>query len=216
MLFLRTVLEEKGPEKIQFPKAKNAFIYNLPYEPENEYIYEIFNKNKAGEFLKKEIEDMGWRYSEIDALYYLLYLPLFIFRSLPLSLSGRIKPYVYIVFASISKQAEEISNHFVITRFDYLAKVGEMINEEGGVREIYNFKSRLNSFIEKFKKDQVVIGYKLIFRFLGKMLSEGNIDFIFLHSLLRKEINQKKKDNKIPYFTGYKYLNAFLKAKREV
>ena len=39
MLFLRSVVEEKGPQKISFPAVKNAFIYILPYDPENVRAY---------------------------------------------------------------------------------------------------------------------------------------------------------------------------------
>ncbi|MGC8754687.1 MAG: hypothetical protein ACP5K0_05535 [Thermosulfidibacteraceae bacterium] len=213
MLFLRTVVEEKGPHKIPFPQAKNAYIYLLPYD-NNEDIYKIFEKEKAEEFLKNELQNQGWRFKELDALNYLLSLPLFVYRNLPISLGGKIKPSIYIIFADKSKQAEEICESFIVTRFDYLGIVGKLINEKGGIKEVYNFQKRLLTFVDKFKKEQKVNGYKLIFRFIGKILSEGEIDFTFLHSILRREITHSGKE-KI-YLSGYNYLNAFLEAKKEV
>jgi hypothetical protein len=214
MLFLRTVIEEKGPQKIPFPAVKNAFIYILPYDPENEKIYEMMDKNKAEEFLRKELETEKWKFKEeLNALNYLLSLPYFIYKNLPYSLTGKIKPSIYIIFADIyNKQAEEIHDYFVVTRFDYLSIVGECVNKYGGIKEIYKFQERLTAFVNKFKQDQKINGYKLIFRFIGKMLTDGEIDFTFLRSILRKEIIQEKN----VYIGGYKYLKAFLEAKKEV
>jgi len=217
MLLLRTVVEEKGPQKIYFPAVKNAFIYILPYDPENEKIYEIMDKNKAEEFLKEELENVGRQFKKLDALNYLLSLPYFIYKNLPYSLTGKFKPSIYIVFADIyKKQAEEIHDYFVVTRFDYLSIVGERVYEYGGVKEIYKFQERLETFVNKFKPDQKINGYKLIFRFIGKMLTDGEIDFTFLHSILRKEIIQAKGEGENVYIGGYKYLKAFLEAKKEV
>jgi len=211
MLFLRTVIAGKGPEKIPFPQAKNAFIYTLPYDPENKIIYEVFEKKKAEKFLEKEFELMGRKSLEkVDALNYLLCLPLIVFESRAISLSGKLKPSLYIIFASKGGQVEEVSNHFVVTRFDYLAKVGEILHREGRIKPVLDFKERLSCFVEKFKGEQKTTGFKIIFRFFGKMLSNGEIDFTFLHSLLRKEITQKKEVR----LSGYKYINAFLKAKK--
>jgi hypothetical protein len=213
MLFLRTVIEEKGPQKIPFPAVKNAFIYILPSDPENEKFYEMMDKNKAEEFLRKELETEKWKFKEeLNALNYLLSLPYFIYKNLPYSLTGKIKPSIYIIFADIyKKQAEEIHNYFVVTRFDYLSIVGKFINEYGGIKEIYEFQKRLEYFVNKSKPDQKINGYKLIFRFIGRILTDGEIDFTFLHSILRKEIIQEKR-----YIGGYKYLKAFLEAKKEV
>jgi hypothetical protein len=217
MLFLRTVVEEKGPQKIPFPAVKNAFIYILPYDPENERIYELMDKNKAEEFLKKELEAEKWKFKALNALNYLLSLPYFIYKSLPYSLTGKIKPSIYIIFADIyKKQAEEIHDYFVVTRFDYLSIVGERVNKYGGIKEIYKFQERLTAFVNKFKADQKINGYKLIFRFIGRILTNGEIDFTFLHSILRKEIMQEKREGKNVYIGGYKYLKAFLEAKKEV
>jgi hypothetical protein len=222
MLFLRSVVEEKGPQKIPFPAVKNAFIYILPYDPENESIYKIMDKNKAEEFLKKELESEKWKFKELNALNYLLSLPYFIYDNLPRSLTGKIKPSIYVIFASSMKQAEEIHDYFVVTRFDYLNIVGERIYEYGGIKEIYKFQERLMAFVNKFKADQKINGYKLIFRFIGRILTNGEIDFTFLHSILRKEIMEKKrkrdkkKEEDNIYIGGYKYLKAFLEAKKEV
>ena len=215
MFFLRTVIEEKGPQKIPFPAVKNAFIYILPYDPENERIYEMMDKNKAEEFLRKELENIRWKFKELNALNYLLSLPYFIYKNLPYSLTGKFKPSIYIVFADIyKKQAEEIHDYFVVTRFDYLSIVGELVNEYGGVKEIHKFQERLVAFVNKFKADQKINGYKLIFRFIGRILTNGEIDFTFLHSILRKEIIKEKREGKNVYIDGYKYLRAFLEAKR--
>jgi hypothetical protein len=216
MLFLRSVVEEKGPQKIPFPAVKNAFIYILPYDPENESIYKIMDKNKAEEFLKKELESEKWKFKELNALNYLLSLPYFIYDNLPRSLTGKIKPSIYVIFASSMKQAEEIHDYFVVTRFDYLNIVGERIYEYGGIKEIYKFQERLMAFVNKFKADQKINGYKLTFRFIGRILTDGEIDFTFLHSILRKEIMQEKREGKNVYIGGYKYLKAFLEAKKEV
>ncbi|MDF2953876.1 MAG: hypothetical protein OD816_001121 [Thermodesulfobacterium sp.] len=217
MLLLRTVIEEKGPQKILFPAVKNAFIYILPYDPGNEKIYEIINKNKVEKFLKEELESEGWKFKELSALNYLLSIPYFIYKNLPYSLTGKIKPSIYVIFADIyRKQAEEIHDYFVVTRFDYLSRVGNLINKYGGIKEIYKFQERLNSYVSKFKAEQKINGYKLLFRFIGKMLMDGKIDFTFLHSILRKEIMDKKREGKNIYIGGYKYLKAFLEAKKEV
>jgi len=217
MLFLRTVVEEKGPQKIYFPVLRSAFIYFLPYDPENEKIYEMMDKNKAEEFLKKELENERWEFQELNALNCLLSLPYFIFKNLPYSLTGKIKPSTYVIFASRTGQTEEVYDYFVVTRFDYLGKVGELINSKyGGIKEIYKFQERLASFVNRYKEEQKINGYKLIFRFIGKMLTDGEIDFTFLHSILRKEIMNKKREGKDVYISGYKYLKAFLEAKKEV
>jgi len=226
MLFLRTVVEEKGLQKIPFPAVKNAnaFIYILPYDPENEKIYEMMDKNKAEEFLRKELENVGMQFKKLDALNYLLSIPYFFYKNLPYSLMATFKPSIYVIFASKTNpnQPEEVRDYFIVTRFDYLSIVGERVYEYGGIKEIYEFQKRLEYFVHKSKPDQKINGYKLIFRFIGKMLTDGEIDFTFLHSILRKEImekkrkrDKKKEDDNI-YIGGYKYLKAFLEAKKEV
>lgn len=209
MLFMRTVVPEKGPEKIPFPHSKNAFIYILPFDPENETVYELFSKEKAESFLKEELEK-----TTLTGLNYLLSLPVTVYKLLPRSYSSRIKPVLYIFFADRSKQAEDVSNYFIVTRFDYLSKVGEKINQYGGIRKIFNFEKRLDSFIQSYKEK--TSGYKLVFRFLGKMLADGEINFNFLHRILRNEISLNKRKNKSIHLYGYEYLKAFLKAKMEV
>lgn len=208
MLFMRTLIEDKGPEKIFF-SGKKSFIYILPFDSGNAAVYEDFSRRKAENLIETEL---GRANTNIDALEYLLFLPLLIYKGLPSSISDKLKPFIYIAFADKTKQAEEISNCFVITRFDYLAQVGRIIYEKSGINEIYNFQERLSSFVEKFKQDQKVNGYKLVFRFLGNMLSNGEIDFSFLHKILRNEISSKEK----PLLRGYTYLKAFLEAKKEV
>ena len=216
MLFLRTVVEEKGPQKIPFPVVESAFIYILPYDPEHEGIYEMMDKNKYEEFLKRELESEGWKFKKLNALNYLLSLPYSIYKNLPYSLTGKIKPSIYVIFAD-KKQAEEVHDYFVVTRFDYLSVVGKYIKEYGGIKEIYKFQERLEAFVNKFKaKQQKINGYKLIFRFIGKMLTDGEINFTFLRSILRKEIMDRKRERKNIYIGGYKYLRAFLEAKKEV
>ncbi len=212
MLFMRTLVEEKGPEKIPFPKNKKAFIYVLPFDPENERVYEEFSRKKAEDFLKSELI----KQQELNALYYLLFLPILIYKMLPVSLSGTFKPFVYIAFADKSKQAEEVSNQFVITRLDYLARVGALIYKNNGLNEIYKFQQRLLSFVSTFGRDQIINGYKLIFKFLAKLLSEGEVDFTFLRRILRNEISQQKRKSETIYLGGYNYLKAFLEAKKEV
>ena len=217
MLLLRTVVEEKGPQKIPFPVVKNAFIYILPYDPGNEKIYEMADRNKAEEFLKKELESEGKKFKELNALNYLLSLPYFIYKNLPYSLTGKINPSIYVIFADIyKKQAEEVHDYFVVTRFDYLSVVGKFINKYGGVKEIHKFQERLEAYVNKFKAEQKINGYKLIFRFIGKMLTDGEIDFTFLRSILRKEIMEKKREGENIYIGGYKYLKAFLEVKKGV
>lgn len=218
MLFMRTLLEEKGPEKITFSKNKNAFIYILPFDPENQIVYEDFSRKKAEKILEQQLRVIqpNKAKEDFDALKYLLMFPLIIYDMLPYSFSGKIKPFVYVVFAVRSKQAEEILNQFVITRFDYLGIVGRLIKEKGGITEVYNFRERLLSFADRFETKQRINGYKLIFNFVGKMLSIGEVDFTFLHRILRNEIALGKRKGKTLNLGGYNYLQAFLKSKKEV
>lgn len=216
MLFLRTVNPEKGPQTIYFPRSRRAFIYVLPYSPDNDIIYEIFSKEKVEEMLKAEFNKLGWKVTQLDALNYILSLPLLIYRCLPTSLGGHLKPYVYLIFGNRSKQAEEINNYFVVRRFDYLFCVGEKLYQLNSLREIHNFQQRLLRFVDKFNPDQKVSAYRLIFRFLDKMITEGEIDFSFLHHLLRQEIMNMKREERKYRLYGYRYLEAFLKAKKEV
>ena len=107
--------------------------------------------------------------------------------------------------------------YFIITRFDYLAKVGEILyGLENRMWQIFNFRERLLSFTNKFNRDQKISAYKIIFRFLGEVLSEGKIDFSFLHNILRHEIMDKKRKGKKLFLSGFNYLKAFLEAKKEV
>lgn len=214
MLFLRIVVEEKGPMKIPFPKARQAYIYLLPYDPENEEIYKNIEIRRVEEFLKDEIRTEGLKFGELDALNTLLSLPVFIYKEvLPSSPTGILKPYVYIIFAQRTGQTEEISDYFVITRIDYLGKVGEKLYKGGRWNlDCLNFQRRLLSFIERFKGKQKINGFRLIFRFLGKMFSEGEVNFTFLRSILRREITQKKEKT---ILGGYGYLKAFLEVRKE-
>jgi hypothetical protein len=209
-LLMRTLVEEHAPEKIYFwERQRRAYLYILPFDPESEIPYERFSRKRAEELIKKEFDSKGWEFKEIYALDYVLTLPILVCTYLP-HWKGKTKPAIYMAFADISGGTETITDQVIITRLDFLATVGKELKNRDWLKAIQDFKQRLLSFIKEFKDVQKINGYKLIFRFLSRMLAEGKIDFTFLHRVLRKEIG--KEEN--PRLWGYSYINAFLKGGR--
>ncbi|OQX52911.1 MAG: hypothetical protein B5M53_07615 [Candidatus Cloacimonas sp. 4484_209] len=207
MLFMRTLAKENAPQKIYFRETRKAYLYILPFDPESEVPYKIFSRRTAEDLMKKEFDKKNWEFKEIYALDYVLMLPILVCAYLPRSTEGKIKPTIYMAFADASGGTETITDQIVVTRLDFLAKVGEELKSGDWLRTIRNFKQRLDFFVKEFKDLQKINGYKLIFRFLSRILTEGKTDFTFLHRILRKEISKKEG----PKLQGYFYINAFLK-----
>jgi len=215
MLFMRTTAEEVSPPKIEFFGAGKSYIYLLPYDSESDIPYNKVNRQIAEAMLRTEFEKLRWKFSKIYALEYILMLPIVIFDTLPVSLREKVKPLLYIIFAEHKGQAETIVDHALVTRLDYLARVGDQLRKGDWFKSVFDFSKRLQSFVNKFRTDQRVNGYKIVFRFLTKLLSDGEVDFAFLHNILRKEVNDAKRDpkrkDKDLYLGGFSYIDAFLK-----
>jgi len=211
MLFMRTAVEGMVPPQVRFFGAGRAYIYLLPYDSKSNLPYTRINIQIAEEILRSEFEKLKWKFSQMYALEYMLMLPILIFDALPFWSRGKVNPYLYIVFADHKGQAETIVDHALVTRLDLLARVGKQLKAGNWFQSIFDFRERLLSFVDKFRSDQRVNGYKILFRFLARVLSDGDIDFAFLHNILRDEISIKKRQGKYPHLTGFSYLNAFLK-----
>lgn len=211
MLFMRTAVEENAPEKVRFFGAPKAYLYILPYDPESAVPYDRFNKRMAERLIRSEFDKLKWNFTDVYALDYLLMLPILVFAGLPKSIMGKIKPSLYIIFAEQSGQAEAVVDQAIVTRFDFLARVGQRLKSNNRIRSIFAFKQRLQSFINEFSTDQKVNGYKIIFKFLAKLLANGEVNFSLLHRILRKEVTRSKRKNRPVYLLGFAYLDAFLK-----
>jgi len=214
-LLMRTVVEENAPERIYFGGTERAYIYVLPFDPESYKPYEIFQCEKV-EKLLKDVTSTRNRKKKFDAIDYILELPIIIHNYLPQSKQGKIKPMLYIAFAEKAGKGETIVSQAIITNLDFLARVGEELKKCNWNKAIWHFKKRLFSFIKEFDRNQKINGYKLIFNFLMRLMKNGEVDFSFLHRVLRKEISMHKNKENMPKLYGYSYLRSFLKAKSEV
>jgi len=216
MLFMRTAVEGIAPPKVEFPGARQSYIYLLLYDSESDLPYKKINRQIAEEMLRTEFEksERLKKFTGIYAIEYMLMLPIIILRFLPYSQKEKVNPYLYVVFADHRGKVETIVDHTLITRLDFLARVGKQL-EENWFKKIFDFRERLQAFVKEFHPGQKVNGYKIVFRFLAKLLSDGEVDFAFLHNILRKEVNDVKRDpkrkDKDLYLGGFSYIDAFLK-----